>query len=166
MATDDDYWNVELGFHSVTVVAGKTCADQWLNREQGLGWFYKTTNTGESLTGWEITVYSDQECTKKVSTITTNAEGKAGIFLDPGIYYAKETGDTEGRFENEYWLVDTAVKSFEIKPHKDTEVSFSNTQYGKIKITKEMPSGGSLKGWVFVVKDANGDEIKGSPFVL
>lgn len=164
LATDDDYWNVELGFHPVTVVAGKTCEDHWLNREQGLGWFYKTTNTGESLTGWEITVYSDQECTKKVSTITTNAEGKAGIYLDPGIYYAKETGDTEGRFENEYWLVDTAVKSFEIKPHKDTEVSFSNTQYGKIKITKEMPSGGSLKGWVFVVKDANGDEIQGSPF--
>ena len=164
LATDDDYWNVELGFHSVTIVAGETFEDKWLNREQGLGWFYKSTNTGESLTGWEITIFSDKECTQKVSTITTGEDGKTGLYLDPGIYYAKETGDTEGRFENEYWLVDAAVKEFEIKPHKDTEIFFSNTQYGKIKITKAMPTGGSAKGWQFVVKDANGDEINGSPF--
>ena len=161
---DDDYWNSELGFHPITITAGETYEDQWLNREQGLVWFHKTTNTGDSLTGWEITVYSDKECTKTVSTVTTGDDGKVGLYLDPGTYYAKETGDTEGRFEDAYWLVDTSVKEFEIKPHKDTEITFSNTQYGKIKITKEIPSGGSLSGWVFVVKDANGDEIKGSPF--
>ena len=165
LSNGDDYWNCELGFHTVTVVAGKTTEDAWLNREQGLGWFHKSTNTGESLEGWEITIYSDKECTQKVTTVTTHEDGKVGMYLDPGTYYAKETGDTEGRFENEYWLVDESVKEFEILPHKDVDVTFINTQYGKIKVIKSMPSSGSLEGWTFIVRDTKGDEIKGSPFV-
>ena len=130
-----------------------------------MGWFHKSTNTGESLEGWEITIYSDKECTQKVTTVTTNADGKVGIYLDPGIYYARETGDTEGRFENEYWLADESIKEFEILPHKDVDITFVNTQYGKIKVIKSMPSSGSLEGWTFIVRDTNGNEIKGSPFV-
>lgn len=109
LSNGDDYWNCELGYHSVTIIAGKATEDAWHNREQGLGWFHKSTNTGESLEGWEITIYSDKECTQKVTTVTTNADGKVGIYLDPGIYYARETGDTEGRFENEYWLADESI---------------------------------------------------------
>lgn len=165
LSNGDDYWNCELGYHSVTIIAGKATKDAWHNREQGLGWFHKSTNTGESLEGWEITIYSDKECTQKVTTVTTNADGKVGIYLDPGIYYARETGDTEGRFENEYWLVDESIKEFEILPHKDADITFVNTQYGKIKVIKSMPSSGSLEGWTFIVRDINGDEIKGSPFV-
>lgn len=93
------------------------------------------------------------------------ADGKVGIYLDPGIYYARETGDTEGRFENEYWLADESIKEFEILPHKDVDITFVNTQYGKIKVIKSMPSSGSLEGWTFIVRDTNGNEIKGSPFV-
>ena len=100
-----------------------------------------------------------------MTTVTTNADGKVGIYLDPGIYYARESGDTEGRFENEYWLVDESIKEFEILPHKDVDITFVNTQYGKIKVIKSMPSSGSLEGWTFIVRDINGDEIKGSPFV-
>lgn len=165
LSNGDDYWNCELGYHSVTIIAGKATEDAWHNREQGLGWFHKSTNTGESLEGWEITIYSDKECTQKVTTVTTNADGKVGIYLDPGIYYARETGDTEGRFENEYWLADESIKEFEILPHKDVDITFVNTQYGKIKVIKSMPSSGSLEGWTFIVRDTNGNEIKGSPFV-
>ena len=165
LSNGDDYWNCELGYHSVTIIAGKATEDAWHNREQGLGWFHKSTNTGESLEGWEITIYSDKECTQKVTTVTTNADGKVGIYLDPGIYYARESGDTEGRFENEYWLVDESIKEFEILPHKDVDITFVNTQYGKIKVIKSMPSSGSLEGWTFIVRDINGDEIKGSPFI-
>ena len=165
LSNGDDYWNCELGYHSVTIITGKATEDAWHNREQGLGWFHKSTNTGESLEGWEITIYSDKECTQKVTTVTTNADGKVGIYLDPGIYYARESGDTEGRFENEYWLVDESIKEFEILPHKDVDITFVNTQYGKIKVIKSMPSSGSLEGWTFIVRDINGDEIKGSPFI-
>ena len=164
LSTDDDYWNCELGFHDVVIIAGEITIDKWHNREQGLGWFHKSTNTGESLEGWEITIYSDKECTQEVTSVTTHEDGKAGVYLDPGIYYAKETGDTEGRFENEYWLVDESIQEFEIKPHEDVDIFFVNTQYGKLKIVKTMPSGGPLAGWEFIVRDEDGNEIEGSPF--
>lgn len=149
LPTEDNYWNCELGFHDVTVKAGETVVDEWLNREQGLGWFHKSTNTGESLEGWIITIYSDEACTTAVSTVTTGSEGKIGLYLDPGIYYAKETGDTEDRFENEYWLVDETVQMFEIKAHEDTDIYFNNIYRGNVLIKKEMPDGGSVAGWMF-----------------
>ena len=164
LPTEDYYWNCELGFHDVTVKASETVVDEWLNREQGLGWFHKSTNTGESLEGWIITIYADEACTQELCTTTTKENGRTGYYLDPGIYYAKETGDTEGRFENEYWLVDETVQRFEIKPHEDTEVFFTNIQYGKLKIIKKMEDEGSVAGWKFRITDAQGKEIDGSPF--
>lgn len=94
----------------------------------------------------------------------TNEDGRTGYYMDPGIYYAKETGDEYGRFEDEYWLVDESVQEFEIKPHEDTEIHFTNVQYGKLKIIKTMYSHGSAVDWQFKVTDANGKEIDGSPF--
>ena len=162
--TNDLYWNFELGFHDVTVKAGETVVDEWLNREQGLGWFYKQTNTGESVEGWHITIYADEGCTEELYTVITNEDGRAGYYMDPGIYWAKETGDEYDRFESDYWLVDETVQQFEIKPHEDTAVYFTNVQYGRIRIVKYMGGEGSVSGWQFKVTDSAGAEIDGSPF--
>lgn len=151
-------------FHDVTVKAGETTVDTWLNKEQGLVWFYKKTNTGESVEGWHITVYSDESCTQKVGTLITNVDGKAGYYLDPGTYWAKETGDEHGRFEDEYWMVDETVQKFEIKPHEDVSITFTNVQYGRLKITKTVEGGGSVEGWQFKITDAEGKILDGSPF--
>ena len=164
LQTDDLYWNFELGFHDVTVVAGEDTVDEWLNREQGLGWFYKQTNTGESVEGWHITIYADEACTQELYTVITNEDGRAGYYMDPGIYWAKETGDEYGRFEDEYWLVDKTVRQFEIKPHEDVSVTFSNTHYGQLQIVKTVNGEGSVAGWLFKVIDSSGAEIDGSPF--
>ena len=164
LPTEDAYWAGELGFHTVLVTGGKDAVDTWLNREQGLVWIYKKTNTGESVEGWHITIYSDAECTQEVGTVITNADGKAGHYLSPGIYYAKETGDKLGRFEDEYWMVDETVQRIEILPHQDTEITFTNVQYGKLKIQKTVEGDGGLAGWEFRVTDAHGNTIDGSPF--
>ena len=164
LPTEDTYWVGELGFHDVTVRGGQTAVDTWLNREQGLVWIYKKTNTGESVEGWRITIYSDAECTQAVGTVITNADGKAGYYLNPGTYYVKETGDENGRFEDEYWMVDETVQRIEILPHQDTEITFTNVQYGKLKIQKAVEGDGSLAGWEFQVTDAHGNAIDGSPF--
>ena len=164
LQTEDTYWNFELGFHDVTVKAGETVVDEWLNREQGLGWFYKSTNTGESVEGWHITIYADEACTQDIRTMITNEDGRVGYYMDPGIYWAKETGDEYGRFEDEYWMVDETVQKFEIKPHEDTAIYFTNVQYGKVKIIKAMETEGSVAGWQFRITDADGKEIEGSPF--
>ena len=164
LPTEDAYWAGELGFHTVLVTGGKDAVDTWLNREQGLVWIYKKTNTGESVEGWHITIYSDQDCTQEVGTVITNTEGKAGHYLSPGTYYAKETGDELGRFEDEYWMVDETVQKIEILPHKDTEITFTNVQYGRLKITKTVEGGGSVEGWQFKITDAEGKVLDGSPF--
>lgn len=164
LPTEDAYWAGELGFHTVLVTGGKDAVDTWLNREQGLVWIYKKTNTGESVEGWHITIYSDEECTKEVGTVITNADGKAGHYLSPGTYYAKETGDELGRFEDEYWMVDETVQRIEILPHQDTEITFTNVQYGKLKIQKAMEGDGPVSGWVFRVTDAHGNAVENSPF--
>lgn len=164
LPTDDNYWLTELGFHDVTVRAGETTVDTWLNKEQGLVWFYKKTNTGESVEGWHITVYSDETCIQKVGTLITNEDGRAGYYLDPGTYWAKETGDEDGRFEDEYWMVDETVQKFEIKPHEDVSITFTNVQYGRLKITKTVEGGGSVEGWQFKITDAEGTVLDGSPF--
>lgn len=164
LPADDNYWLTELGFHDVTVRAGETTVDTWLNKEQGLVWFYKKTNTGESVEGWHITVYSDETCIQKVGTLITNEDGRAGYYLDPGTYWAKETGDEHGRFEDEYWMVDETVQKFEIKPHEDVSITFTNVQYGRLKITKTVEGGGSVEGWQFKITDAEGTVLDGSPF--
>lgn len=164
LPTEDNYWLTELGFHDVTVKAGETTVDTWLNKEQGLVWFYKKTNTGESVEGWHITVYTDEACTQKVGTLITNEDGRAGYYLDPGTYWAKETGDEHGRFEDEYWMVDETVQKFEIKPHEDVSITFTNVQYGRLKITKTVEGGGSVEGWQFKITDAEGKVLDGSPF--
>ena len=164
LPTEDNYWLTELGFHDVTVKAGETTVDTWLNKEQGLVWFYKKTNTGKSVEGWHITVYSDEVCTQKVGTLITNEDGRAGYYLDPGTYWAKETGDEHGRFEDEYWMVDETVQKFEIKPHEDVSITFTNVQYGKLKVVKTVQGDASLEGWQFKITDAEGTVLDGSPF--
>ena len=164
LPTEDNYWLTELGFHDVTVKAGETTVDTWLNKEQGLVWFNKKTNTGESVEGWHITVYTDEACTQKVGTLITNEDGRAGYYLDPGTYWAKETGDEHGRFEDEYWMVDETVQKFEIQPHEDVSITFTNVQYGRLKITKTVEGGGSVEGWQFKITDAEGKVLDSSPF--
>ena len=95
--TEDPYWSVELGYHTVTVEYGKTAVDQWLNKEQGLGYFTKSTNTGDEISGWHITVYADEACTQELRTLITGQDGTVGIYLEPGTYWAKETGSEEVR---------------------------------------------------------------------
>ena len=164
LPTEDPYWTTELGFHDVIVKPGATVVDAWHNKEQGLVWVYKKTNTGDSIEGWQITIYSDENCTQEVGSITTNAEGKAGLYLEPGTYWAKETGDEHGRFEDEYWMVDESIQKFEIQPHADTEITFTNVQYGKLKIIKTVEGGGSVEGWQFQITNADGEVLEGSPF--
>lgn len=157
--TEDVYWIGDLNIHTVTVTAGETAADYWRNCETGRGIFRKTTNTGENLSGWIITIYSDAACTQEVKTVTTEGDGTVNFMLEPGTYYAKETGDTNGRFESEYWLVDGTAKQFEIKGHADTEVNFVNTHSGKILVVKTMEDDSSPENWQFRITNKAGDSI-------
>ena len=159
---EDPYWSVELGYHTVTVEYGKTAVDQWLNKEQGLGYFTKSTNTGDEISGWHITVYADEACTQELRTLITGQDGTVGIYLEPGTYWAKETGSEEVR--DDYWKMDDSVKKLVIRAHEKTTLEFINNYSGRISIQKTVKPEGTLEGWKFKISDADGKEVSGSPF--
>ena len=43
-------------------------------------------------------------------------------------------------------------------------ITFTNVQYGRLKISKTMEGGGSVEGWQFKITDAEGKVLDGSPF--
>ncbi len=159
--TEDPYWSGELGYHTVTVEYGKTAVDQWLNKEQGLGYFTKSTNTGDEISGWHITVYGDEACTQELRTLITGQDGTVGIYLEPGTYWVKETGSEEVR--DDYWKMDDSVKKLVIRAHEKTTLEFINNYGGRISIQKTVKPEGTLEGWKFKISDADGKEVSGSP---
>lgn len=161
-ATDDAYWVCDTDTKTVTVVSNQTAAARFTNHQFGKGIFHKETNTNENQEGWQITIYRDAECSDPIETVTTATDGSVSLMLDPGTYFAKETGDIHGRFENEYWVIDDRVQQFEVLGGTDTAVTFSNNNYGKAKITKLMPTGGSTAGWGFEVRRANDNSLIGT----
>lgn len=160
--TEDPYWSGELGYHTVTVEYGKTAVDQWLNKEQGLGYFTKSTNTGDEISGWHITVYADEACTQELRTLITGQDGTVGIYLEPGTYWVKETGSEEVR--DDYWKMDDTVKKLVIRSHEKTTLEFINNYSGRISIQKTVKPEGTLEGWKFKITDTGGKEVSGSPF--
>ena len=160
--TEDPYWSGELGFHTVAVEYGKTAVDRWLNKEQGLGHFTKSTNTGDEISGWHITVYADEACTQELRTLITGQDGTVGIYLEPGTYWVKETGSEEVR--DDYWKMDDSVKKLVIRAHEKTTLEFINNYSGRISIQKTVKPEGTLEGWKFKITDADGKEVSGSPF--
>ena len=160
--TEDPYWSVELGFHTVTVEYGKNAVDQWLNKEQGLGYFTKSTNTGDEISGWHITVYTDEACTQELRTLITGQDGTVGIYLEPGTYWVKETGSEEVR--DDYWKMDDSVKKLVIHAHEKTTLEFINNYSGRISIQKSVEPEGTVEGWRFKITDGEGKEVSGSPF--
>ena len=160
--TEDPYWSVELGYHTVTVEYGKTAIDQWLNKEQGLGYFTKSTNTGDEIFGWHITVYADEACTQELHTLITGQDGTVGVYLEPGTYWVKETGSEEVR--DDYWKMDDSVKKLVIRAHEKTTLEFINNYSGRISIQKSVEPEGTVEGWRFKITDGEGKEVSGSPF--
>ena len=160
--TEDPYWSGELGYHTVTVEYGKTAVDRWLNKEQGLGYFTKSTNTGDEISGWHITVYADEACTQELRTLITGQDGTAGIYLEPGTYWVKETGSEEVR--DDYWKMDDSVKKLVIRAHEKTTLEFINNYSGRISIQKTVKPESTLEGWKFKITDGDGKEVSGSPF--
>lgn len=114
----------------------------------------KTTNTGTDKNGWTFGVYSDKNCTTRVTTMTTNANGVATSGnINVGTYYIKEITTRNG------WQNDTSVKSITVKGDTTTTLSytFTNTRlYGNISATKTTNTGANLDGWEFgIYSDAN-----------
>ena len=156
---DDPYWVCDPEVKTITIEAGETATVTFHNTHYGNIRIGKNAVNG-SAEGWSFRILDADKNT--VDTVKSDADGYAySDMLLPGQYFIREIHDRD----DTYWEYDAVVeKKVSVTAGSQVEVTYTNTQYGKIQIQKSMPDGGSLDGWQFRITDASGKEIEGSPF--
>ena len=143
----------------ITLTDGKTTSVTFNNILQvGNVKLIKKTNTGGSLVGWKIGIYTDSACTKPISgsPFVTGTDGSITVpNLVIGVYYAKEV-DESAKYP--YWEFDSSVKKVTVEAGKTASVTFSNTQYGKLRIKKNAVNG-TPEGWRFDLLNASKEVV-------
>ncbi len=156
---EDPYWVCDSEVKTITIEAGKTATVTFHNTHYGNIRITKNAVNG-SAEGWSFQILDAER--NAVDAVKSDADGYAySDMLLPGQYFIREVHDRE----DTYWEYDAIVeKEVTVTAGSQAEVTFTNTQYGKIQIQKSMSDGGSPDGWQFHITDASGTEIEGSPF--
>ena len=156
---DDPYWVCDSEVKTITIEAGKTATVTFLNTHYGNIRITKNAVNG-SAEGWSFQILDADR--NAVDTVKSRADGFAySDMLLPGQYFIREVHDRD----DTYWEYDVvAEKEVTVTAGSQAEVSYTNTQYGKLQIQKSTSDGSSLDGWQFRITDASGKEIEGSPF--
>lgn len=152
------YWQLDTSGHTVTVAAGQTATVTVKNIHRGRIVVQKNAVNG-SPEGWKFEIWQGDTL---VETLTTGGDGRAvSKYLLPGNYTVKEIHDRDGT----YWEYDVNVEqNATVVAGQDTNLTYTNTQYGLLQIVKTMADGTSPAGWVFRVTDSTGQDVPGSPF--
>ena len=156
---EDAYWVCDSTVKLVQIIPNQTASVAFTNTHYGNLRIRKNAING-SPEGWNFQILDAAQ--KVIATLKTDADGYAySDMLLPGQYTVRELHDRD----ETYWEYDAAVeKQVTVTAGAQAEVSYTNTQYGKIQIQKSMASEGSVQGWKFRIMDATGAEIPGSPF--
>lgn len=141
-------WTYDTTVRKVTVAAGDVARVTFTNTHFGYAEIQKATNTGKDLGGWKFDIYTDADCTQKVtgSPFTTDNEGKMSVRLLPGTYFVQEVDESTAHPD---WVFDTKVHVVTVKAGETVSVKLENKQMGRAKLIKAMPDGGPVSGWVF-----------------
>lgn len=141
-------WTYDTTVREVTVTAGNTATVTFTNTHYGYAEIVKVTNTGNNLAGWKFDIFTDADCTQKVtgSPFTTDNAGKMSVRLLPGTYFVQEVDESTS---NPDWVYDSRIHVVTVKAGETASVTLENQQMGKVKLIKAMPDGGSVSGWVF-----------------
>ena len=141
-------WTYDTTVREVAVTAGQTATVTFTNTHFGYAEIQKVTNTGSNLAGWKFDIYTDADCTQKVtgSPFTTDDAGKMSVRLLPGTYFVQEVDESAA---NPDWVYDSRIHVVTVKAGETASVTLENQQMGQVKLIKAMPDGGSVSGWVF-----------------
>lgn len=156
---DDPYWVCDSEVKTITIEAGKTATVTFHNTHYGNIHITKNAVNG-SAEGWSFQILDADRNT--IGMVKSDADGYAySDILQPGQYFIREIHDRE----DTYWEYDAIVeKEVTVTAGSQAEVTYTNTQYGKIQVQKSISDGGRLDGWQFRITDNSGKEIEGSPF--
>ena len=141
-------WDYDTTVRKVTVAAGETAKVTFSNTHFGYAEIMKVTNTGNDLGGWKFDIFTDADCTQKVtgSPFITSSQGLMSVRLLPGTYYVREVDESAAHPD---WVYDTTVHTVTVKAGQTASVKLENQQMGKVRVIKTMPDGGPVSGWVF-----------------
>lgn len=141
-------WTYDTTVREVAVTAGQTATVTFTNTHFGYAEIQKVTNTGSNLAGWKFDIYTDADCTQKVtgSPFTTDDAGKMSVRLLPGTYFVQEVDESAA---NPGWVYDSRIHVVTVKAGETASVTLENQQMGRVKLIKAMPDGGSVSGWIF-----------------
>lgn len=153
-------WEVTLGKNSPNGMESITI----INEEMvGSLEIQKETNTDLNKDGWLVNVYRGSVAEENLlpgSPFTTDADGMIVITdLPIDTYIAVEINDGK-----EMWIYGLEEKSVEVPNRGTGYIEIFNTQLGYGQILKDTTNGGTKEGWLFEVKDADGNALDGSPF--
>ena len=148
------YWvNDANPTKTVTVKAGETAKVTFANQWRGQAQIIKTATNGGSVAGWHFEVKDSSG--NVVGNYVTDSTGIITLDLEPGTYTVTET---DGEYE--YWHNDpTSVRTVTVKAGETAKVTFQNQWVGKAKIVKATTNGGTVEGWTFTIKDADGKTL-------
>ena len=122
----------------------------------------KTTEDNQNLAGWIFNIYGDAACTQLISgPHTTDSGGNiSATGLAAGDVWVKEMGHNDTVINAKYYCDSTNPQKVTIVSGQTASVSFNNKlNMGTAKIIKTATNGGSVAGWHFTVKDANGNTV-------
>ena len=175
------YWKPDADKESVVVTAGSTNQTPIVfdNPHYGRIVVEKSTNTGNNLSGWTFTVYTDANCRnvakdkngQNVTMVSKNNGVATSGYLLPGTYYVKETngvGFEDG--QDYYWTVSTETKTVTVVAGQDVRPAaangvFTNTHYGRLQVIKDMDTvelngKKKLAGWQFqITRNSDGADM-------
>ncbi len=141
-------WDYDTTVRKVTVTAGDLAKVTFTNTHFGYAQIQKTTNTGKDLSGWKFDIFTDADCTQRVtgSPFTTDDAGLMSVRLLPGTYFVQEVDESK---TNPDWVYDTKIHVVTVKAGETASVKLENQQMGRAKLIKAMPDSGPVSGWVF-----------------
>ena len=155
---------------AVTVTAGGSTSVSFNNKlNTGSISLTKTTEDGQSLSGWQFGIYSNSACTTLVSgPHSTNSSGKISVTgLTPGTYYVKELGNTDSSINALYYCSSTNPQAVTVTAGGTAAVSFTNKlNTGSVKLVKVTNTGANLSGWqIGLYTDSScTSAVSGSPY--
>ena len=146
------YWeNDPNPTRTVTVKAGETAKVTFENQYKGEAQIIKATTNGGTVAGWHFEVKNSDG--NVIGTYVTDSTGIITLGLEPGTYTVTETDG-----ESQYWQNDpNPTKTVTVKAGQTAKVTFTNQYQGEAQIVKAATNGGTVAGWHFEVKDADGN---------
>ncbi len=149
-------WTYDTTVRKVTVSAGDVARVTFTNTHFGYAEIQKVTNTGENLGGWKFDIFTDGDCTQRVtgSPFISDETGKIVTRLLPGTYFVQEVNEHDTHPD---WVYDEKIHVVTVKAGETASVQIENQQMGRVKLVKAMPDGGPVSGWIFDIyrKDDN-----------